>query len=146
MSVVLADLCAEEQLRTRDATGDEVDIGRQQVGVLVFVCCILTNAHCGLVVLLENRADVSGLLLFLLRVVLDQRRPLGSPAPSFLHQLARRRRRRPVCSSFAGGCPAARHPVGGTGLTGQLSTTVGAQWSQSERVGQVHVVNAVASR
>lgn len=55
-------------MRNSDATGDEVDIGRQQVGVSLF---ILTNTHCGLVVLLENWADVSGLLLFLLCVVLD---------------------------------------------------------------------------
>lgn len=64
-----------------------------------------THAHRGLIVPLQDGGHVSGLLLFLLCVVLNQRRPLGGPAPSFPRRLARRRRS--VSSSFALGGPAA---------------------------------------
>lgn len=55
-------------IRNRNTTVDEVDSGRQHVDALLF---ILTHTYCVLVVLLENWGDVSGLLLFLLCIVLD---------------------------------------------------------------------------
>lgn len=120
----------------RNPTGDEVR-GSEAAGCSFFVS---THAHCGLIVLLQNGGHVSGLLLFLLCVVLSQRRPLGGPAPSFLG-----RRRRSVSSSFAAGRPAAELPAR-TGLAGQLSAAVCTQRTQRERVRQAQVVQAVAPR
>lgn len=114
---------------------------RQWVDLSLFV---LTHTHCGLIVLLQDGGHVSRLLLFLLRIVLNQRRPLGGSAPSFLRRLARRQTS--VSSSFAVGRPAAECPAAGTGLAGQLSAAVWTQRTWSERVGEVHVVQAVASR
>lgn len=71
-------------IENRNATGDEVDSGKQQVDVSV---CVSAHTHCGLVMLLQNRGDVAGLLLFLLCVVLDQWQPVGSPATGFLSRL-----------------------------------------------------------
>lgn len=48
---------------------------------------VSAHTHCGLV-LLENGGDVIGFLLLLLRVVLDEWRPVCSPAPGFLGRLA----------------------------------------------------------
>lgn len=103
---------------------------------------VLTHTHCGLIVLLQDGGHISRLLLFLLRVVLNQRRPLGGSAPSFLSRSARRQTS--VSSSFAVVRPAAECPAAGTGLAGQLSAAGWSQRTQSERVGQVHVVQAVA--
>lgn len=93
---------------------------------------------------LQDGGHISGLLLSLLCVVLNQRRPLGGPAPSFLSRSARRRRC--VSSSFALGGAAAECPAGGTGLTGWLRAAVWTQPTQSKWVGEVLVVQAVASR
>lgn len=94
--------------------------------------------------LLEDLGDVVGLLLFLLNVVLSQRRPVCSSAANLPGQ--RIGRRRPLHSSFAIGCPAAKCPGGGTGLTGGLGATVRTQLVQSVWLGKVHVIQAVASR
>lgn len=104
------------------------------------LCWVLTHTHCRLVVLLEDLGNIAGLLLLLPDVVLTQRRPVCSSTANLPRQ--RMWRRWSHHSPFAIGCPAARSPARGTGLTGDLRATV---WTQMVQT-QVHVIQAVASR